>query len=263
MRLICPNCDAEYEVDDAAVPDAGRDVQCSNCGHAWFQVSAAEQAAALALPSDEPLHDPAQVADMAAAQDPVDEPFSVPPTADPPQARSVDDSVLAILKEEADRELTARREEQAAPLETQPELGLDTGIAAAVMRQMAADDAATAERAKQLTRREMLPDIEEINSTLRPSAAVQHDDLDADDQRPMLLPTARARSGFRSGFVLMLVLAAVLVMLYLMAPRLAQQIPGAKGALDAYVAGVDQARIGLDSVTKSAIAALQRLAGSE
>ncbi len=38
MRLICPNCDAEYEVDDAAIPDAGRDVQCSNCGHAWFQI---------------------------------------------------------------------------------------------------------------------------------------------------------------------------------------------------------------------------------
>ena len=38
MRLICPNCDAEYEVDDAAIPDTGRDVQCSNCGHAWFQL---------------------------------------------------------------------------------------------------------------------------------------------------------------------------------------------------------------------------------
>ena len=37
MRLVCPNCDAQYEVDDAAIPEAGRDVQCSNCGHAWFQ----------------------------------------------------------------------------------------------------------------------------------------------------------------------------------------------------------------------------------
>jgi predicted Zn finger-like uncharacterized protein len=38
MRLICPNCSAEYEVDDAAIPDTGRDVQCSNCGHGWFQL---------------------------------------------------------------------------------------------------------------------------------------------------------------------------------------------------------------------------------
>ena len=37
MRLICPNCGATYEVDAGLVPPAGRDVQCSNCGHGWFQ----------------------------------------------------------------------------------------------------------------------------------------------------------------------------------------------------------------------------------
>ncbi len=37
MRLQCPNCDAEYEVDASAIPYEGRDVQCSNCGHGWFQ----------------------------------------------------------------------------------------------------------------------------------------------------------------------------------------------------------------------------------
>ncbi len=37
MRLICPNCDAQYEVDDSAIPEPGRDVQCSNCGQTWFQ----------------------------------------------------------------------------------------------------------------------------------------------------------------------------------------------------------------------------------
>ncbi|MGB5871974.1 MAG: zinc-ribbon domain-containing protein, partial [Albidovulum sp.] len=40
MRLICPNCDAQYEVEDAVIPDEGRDVQCSNCGTTWFQDSA-------------------------------------------------------------------------------------------------------------------------------------------------------------------------------------------------------------------------------
>ena len=39
MRLICPNCDAEYEVDASVIPEAGRDVQCSNCGHTWFQMA--------------------------------------------------------------------------------------------------------------------------------------------------------------------------------------------------------------------------------
>ena len=37
MRLICPNCDAQYEIADNAIPSDGREVQCSNCGHTWFQ----------------------------------------------------------------------------------------------------------------------------------------------------------------------------------------------------------------------------------
>ena len=37
MRLVCPNCGAQYEVEDRLIPRAGRDVQCSNCGHGWFQ----------------------------------------------------------------------------------------------------------------------------------------------------------------------------------------------------------------------------------
>lgn len=37
MRLICPNCGAQYEVPDDVIPAEGRDVQCSNCGDTWFQ----------------------------------------------------------------------------------------------------------------------------------------------------------------------------------------------------------------------------------
>ena len=37
MRITCPNCGAQYEVDDTLIPEAGRDVQCSNCGKGWFQ----------------------------------------------------------------------------------------------------------------------------------------------------------------------------------------------------------------------------------
>ncbi|WP_243614486.1 zinc-ribbon domain-containing protein [Shimia aestuarii] len=38
MRLSCPNCGAQYEVPVEVIPENGRDVQCSNCGHTWFQV---------------------------------------------------------------------------------------------------------------------------------------------------------------------------------------------------------------------------------
>lgn len=42
MRLICPNCSAQYEIDATMIPDEGRDVQCSNCGHTWFELPPAE-----------------------------------------------------------------------------------------------------------------------------------------------------------------------------------------------------------------------------
>jgi len=40
MRLVCPNCSAQYEIDGSMIPEEGRDVQCSNCGHTWFELPA-------------------------------------------------------------------------------------------------------------------------------------------------------------------------------------------------------------------------------
>lgn len=37
MRLICPNCNAQYNVDEALIPEEGRDVQCATCKKTWFQ----------------------------------------------------------------------------------------------------------------------------------------------------------------------------------------------------------------------------------
>lgn len=37
VRLTCMNCNAQYEVPLDVIPAEGRDVQCSNCDHVWFQ----------------------------------------------------------------------------------------------------------------------------------------------------------------------------------------------------------------------------------
>ena len=36
MRLVCPNCTAQYEVDASLLPDEGTEVQCSACSTVWF-----------------------------------------------------------------------------------------------------------------------------------------------------------------------------------------------------------------------------------
>ncbi|MCU0803246.1 MAG: zinc-ribbon domain-containing protein [Rhodobacteraceae bacterium] len=326
MRLICPNCDAQYEVADNAIPLAGRDVQCSNCGHAWFQLPPeveAERAAEAAL-FDAPEADPAPPplpqspaapetvagADPVAADRTVIAPIPAPPPLPPsapaetpatnPAQRRIDDSVLAVLREEAEREMIARRLDAQA-LETQEELGIDSAVAALVNQDAAARDMARRKLDEQappapaappgpppvvaapapapdpfdaadddtpaplhapkreLTRRERLPDIEEINSTLRPGDIA----LDDDGQAYEIAQRPTGRSGFRSGFVLMLILALLVILVYVMAPRLSEMMPAAKPALDSYVATVDAARIWLDTATKGLVNTLRGLAGSE
>ena len=71
MRLLCPKCDAEYEVADGVIPNAGRDVQCSSCDTIWF--------------------------------------VEIKPA--PLKSSGIDPEVISILQQEAQRELAARNVE--------------------------------------------------------------------------------------------------------------------------------------------------------
>lgn len=263
MRLVCPNCDAEYEVDASAIPDTGRDVQCSNCGHAWFQLSSRVEEE---LADEEALFEPPPaMGDGPAAADPASHTCTKLRDVRPP----VDESVLAILREEAERETNARRAE-APRLETQEELGLTVAVAAPIAPPVAAaappDPAPGAEPdpvaeriarmkgvapapAKPQSRREMLPEIDEINTTLRASSEPRAGEAGGISDS---LPGAHGTAAFRTGFVLMILLALAIVALYVMAPKLGQQIPAAKGALESYVAMVDAIRLWLDAQLRAA-----------
>lgn len=396
MRLVCPNCEAKYEVPDDAVPDTGRDVQCTNCGHSWFQMrgrtgaspfvapASMEPVAAAVEPAAEPEPSPASKREEVAAAAPIEEPAAVEPdvvpeavedsvaeaaapepfeadhvaapegdasldvakaetatqndvegvtgsapvpdpepvvssTPDPvveaiartdaadevepvtepgvldvvtaeaealrpaedavgvaadatseaisdiapesvPESDleaaseaisgdipasapdyAVDDSVLAILREEAEREANARRAEA---LESQTDLGID----AAMPRKGAAIAEADA---KPAARRDLLPDVEEINSTLRPSE--MQDDADAPD---FVAPPPEAPRGFRSGFLSLMTVAILAAALYMVAPRLAVMVPALAGPLEGYVSIVDSLRLGLDGMMRSATVAI-------
>ena len=284
MRLICPNCEAEYEVDDAAIPDMGRDVQCSNCGHAWFQLPPEIE---LALEQEDELFGASGAADPLPDLDEDDAP-PPPAMADAPK-RSIDENLMAVLREEAEREAAARKAD-AAPIETQTEMGLSAPAAAAAAAAAAAvvasaeqsraagavptpahagGLAAAARRIAQLkgqdpdapppapprpaTRRDLLPDIEEINSSLKGAEpAVMA--MEAEDG-----PGPSGASGFRSGFALAILLALLLLVVYVAAPRIVAMVPQAEGAVSAYVAGVDGLRLWLDAVLRSATDAVREV----
>jgi predicted Zn finger-like uncharacterized protein len=294
MRLVCPNCDAEYEVDDAAIPRSGRDVQCSNCGHAWFQahpeVLADEAEALTELEQQDSVAEDLAAEDLAgseglamvppeadAAENPPALPVSggdtaaaqiVAPDAALPAVeavavtRNIDESVLAVLREEAAREVAARKAEIPAPaLETQTEMPLaqaSAAVANRVVARLKGEPEPKTEPQPARPRRELLPAIEEINSTLRASSGRAGEE----DASLVAAEAAQAARGrFGNGFLMLVVLAAIGLALYIFAPLIASRVPALAGAATAYVAGVDTVRIWLDAEIRSLIGMLRGLEG--
>ena len=254
MRLTCPNCGAQYEVPDDVIPQEGRDVQCSNCGTTWFHPHPTANTLEVAH---------TETADAATSQDVTPQGDELPgsPSQDPnqatPRTRELDAQVKGILQEEAAHE-TQLRAQEGGGLETQPDLGLDD--AADDAKRRANEARARMERLKgretppepeevappaaaKTSRRDRLPDIDEINSSLQQtdtsSGAVDYDDADGSEPKP--------KRGFARGFAIPLVIAAILVLVYANAPQLAEAVPALGPTLTSFVLTIDQLRVWLDT----------------
>lgn len=276
MRLTCPNCGAQYEVPDNVIPEAGRDVQCSNCGDTWFQHHADH------MPEEDtqeaqPWED-ASVEDARAEAEPQDaqenaadegewSPAEAPPPPEPseeapeePQRRRMDPEVTSVLREEAERETRARAAETGG-IETQPDLGLDEGeedrrareARARMARLRGVEGDGEADDIDPTSRRSLFPDIEEINSSLEPSADPQGD-LDMDDPYPEA--SDRTGGGFRRGFSTVFLIATVGLLLYLFAPAISRMVPALAGVLTDYSGWVDGLRLWLDGQIGAVMAML-------
>ena len=388
MRLMCPNCEAQYEVSDSVIPLHGRDVQCSNCGQTWFQThpqaepeAAADEddpdyggddslpnVAAAAWDSEEPADpglEPGSVPESEPESEPGSEPepvaaaaspsgaeetgdpqaaTSFPPDPDAPQPafaatdtpderpadapedladarnggggtalptsaealaagvvagataaapetkrRSLDEAVLSVLREEAEREARARR--AAGGIETQTDLNLpaaepavrvitgldslpklrvqpqaDSHVAgpsgtgprrpvedlSAPVGPEAVEPAAT----QRQSRRALLPDIEEFSSSLQAIGGKSA----AAAAAAQIEPGPVRRGGFRTGFLLVILLAVLVFGLYASAPALGSRFPAAVPKLNQFVATVDKGRVMLDQLMQSS---LDQLKGGE
>ncbi|HMS95691.1 MAG TPA: hypothetical protein PKA03_10810 [Tabrizicola sp.] len=163
-----------------------------------------------------------------------------------PPPRAVDDKVLSILREEAEREAKARRGENPS-VESQPDLGIDASVAP---RKKAAGKKRepVAEAAKPSARRDLLPDVEEINSTLRPAEEPEPEFVTGQGYADPI----EAGGGFRAGFMLVISLTLLATALYISAGRLSSLVPALSGPLSGYVGFVDGLRLGLDGLIQSA-----------
>jgi len=284
MRLICPNCSAQYEVPADVIPAEGRDVQCSNCQETWFQThpdtepqtdvaqtlkehfaqtepeTATETQQSVTVPDPDPIDDEFERAldqelDTIAEDDPEIAP--APAITHERSKREIDPSVADILREEAQRE---REQRAAETFEHQDEFALDTDEPTSDpqpkksgyidpklddLDEMYKDTASDAPA----SRRDLLPDIEEINSTLR------RDKKSAGKEEPetQAQKNASGRRGFRAAIILLLLAVAV----YAYADLITSNVPQLAPYLDAYVAQIDQWRAALSDQTSGFLTWLQ------
>lgn len=296
MRLTCPNCGAEYEVPDEVIPVSGRDVQCSNCGDTWYQYhpdnmpegseddSVHSDQARAPEPAPQPMPDTSAEPDsepepdsddLADEDDDEDDDDDDPPSDRLPPKRKLAPEVQNILREEAEYEERARGQD---PLESQPDLGL--GEPSQARREEKADDrlsrlresrqdadhpspeshaAVIAAADSGSSRRNLLPDIEEINSTLRRKG----DSMRGSSGRTARGKKAAPRTGARRSFMSVLILLAVAATIYLQAPKIGAAIPQLSGPMETYVEAVDRARIWLDEKASALAQKLDDMAAED
>lgn len=272
MRLICPNCDAKYDVADSAFADGGRDVQCSSCAHTWFQspkpiVLSREVSRVLSTPMPSVVktksrdiggYDSPQGGAM--AEGPMHQ-----PTTDAPRHRPVDPQVANILREEAGivqkvadySSDTNRVSRGVSPVEvaqtrrriaqmTEQEGGTAAGTSPTV--------AAAAAAAAQADPRE-IPEIAEINAALRARAEAK-DEAGLTELEKL---EARNRRGFRRGFVVVLLLIAAAVGPYIYAEQIVEMLPQTRDSMAMYVAVMDELRRSLNAALMAVQAGISSL----
>ena len=224
--------------------------------------------------------DPAalELVDQPENRSPEDDPFAdVQVFDDPPPLprRQLDEEVVSVLRAEAEREATARLADAAQSGAAQAgtaQAGADptSGVSAPTAEMTAlerlaaaiavpASDAGASQpdghdhraAAKGAGR---LPDIDMIRETLHSSEVDAADDADAE-------PDVRFRSGFRAGFLSVLVLGVLMSLAYVFAGEIVAYLPQSEPYLRSYVIQVDEARTWVDALIRSATNMLQGNSG--
>lgn len=251
MLLACPICQAQYEVPEDAIPEAGCEVQCSACGETWFQPHPQASFPIENIRGDQRLQDFAYIKGAiehnseSQPGEPSNRDLQSPifnnPTAI--QRPPIAPAVAEVLRQEADREAKVRAAsvfvEDQAPLEADIPPALET----------AQTSFPTGPAAP----------INALPSAPLPAPASEPDQLQADKTAPAPKPiTAQnadtpshslGRLGFTTGVAA--VMAALLFYLY--AETLSNAAPSLTPYADLYTLWVDAQRQSVDPLIDQSV----------
>lgn len=264
MILTCPKCAARYDVPDWAIPQKGRDVECSECGFGWRQSPLQD---ITVLPSDDGPAGPE--AGVSPAPGPVEPAFERPQADEtyppPPHQR---DTVAPPA--------ASRMDWSGGVSEPDPRATLDPVVDEATENRRLAERGGL--EAALYGGEPSTPAAPEISSTLPPTlpvAAMTPDVIagqdrvsETDDNERQVAEMRRAfneesapsgRGGLLAGFLLALILVVAAVAVYLEHGRIAAALPETAPTLAIYVGWVDAVRAETVALGAKAVAAVSEL----
>ncbi len=251
IRLICPGCGSDYALPVSAIPEAGREVECADCGRVWL----ARRGDAVQAAAD---HD-----DEIAPDD----------DAPPPQREAVMPSkrlapdMLQFLKDEVEHERRLREAEGQTRYRPVSSEAYEADWPATTVTLPAAATTTTATGTR-VIRHKPQPAAEpqpEAPARVRgddaptrparvtriiepapvPGSAPVPEPAVVPEPAAAPAPEAQRRSGYGAGIALMLAVAASVAVVYVAAPNLAPDSPLGETLME-WRGGLDRARLWLD-----------------
>lgn len=253
IEIVCPSCQARYQLPEGSIGPEGRKVSCSSCSHKWrahAEVEGSPQAALMeASVTDEPVAETTVAAiESVAAANASESDAEVDVIAPPPASGDRDEQMAAIRQMLSDLKEGADSAAEPEEVEARPAPAAPT----APVRKRDDDD----DDGRDLLKSR----IDQLSKSARGAKGQpEASGYDANrlrrlhERKAKRLQRAKERRGksgaFLTGFTLVSAVTATMVGLYVLHPQIIAASPQMAPALNEYVLTVDRYRVEFNDKT--------------
>ena len=267
IEIVCPSCQARYQLPEGSIGPEGRKVSCSSCSHKWrASVEGAESAPLQPVPEQPEPEQPAPEQYAPVSASPV--PATEEDAKDASMAAVAASGAAAVAQSPLPPAATGDREEQMAAIrqmladlkegadaatEIEPEPTPKEPVAPPPsMRRRAEDDEEERDALKS-----RIDELDKTGRAAKGEAATSGYDpaklRRMHEKRAKKLQRSRERKkksgAFLTGFTLVALVTATMVGLYVLRPQIVTTAPQMGPALNEYVVTIDRYRVDMNEAT--------------